>query len=77
MSIISLHKYTAAYQMQFTDKQIICLQAIADGFSLKKIADLLEVEVSTINSHISLVKKKLAAKTTAHAVYLAVSKGII
>ncbi len=53
------------------------LQLIANGFQLKNIAFKLNLSKSLIEKELILIREHLNAKTTAHAVKIAINKGLI
>ncbi len=57
------------------EKQI--LRYIADGNSNKQIAQILEISEQTIKNHVSSILRKLNANDRAHAVVLAIRRGVI
>lgn len=50
---------------------------IADGNSNKQIARLLNISEQTIKNHVSAIMRKLNANDRAHAVVLAIRRGLI
>jgi two-component system invasion response regulator UvrY len=61
--------------LSFREVQII--RYTAKGFTAKEIAKALGLEYRTVEVYASNIRKKLAAKNIAHAVYIAVQKNII
>jgi DNA-binding NarL/FixJ family response regulator len=57
------------------EKQI--LTYIADGNSNKQISVIFGVSEQTIKNHVSAILRKLNANDRAHAVYIAISKGLV
>jgi two-component system response regulator DegU len=57
------------------EKQI--LTYIAEGNSNKQIAQILEISEQTIKNHVSSILRKLNANDRAHAVVLAIRRGVI
>jgi DNA-binding NarL/FixJ family response regulator len=49
----------------------------AMGFTAKEIAKALGLEYRTVEIYVSNIRKKLAAKNSAHAVYIALQQNII
>jgi DNA-binding NarL/FixJ family response regulator len=60
-----------------TEREIDVLRLIAAGNSNKQIADLLFVAEATIKSRVTNILSKLAASDRAHAVSIALKRGII
>jgi DNA-binding NarL/FixJ family response regulator len=48
----------------------------AQGLTSKEIAKLLNLEFRTIDTYFGQIKKKLRARNTAHAIYLAFEGGV-
>lgn len=46
-----------------TDRELECLQLLAQGFSTKNIADELEISLSTSQTHLKRSREKLGVKT--------------
>lgn len=55
--------------LNFRETEII--RHTACGRTAKEIAKLIGLEYRTIESHMLIIRKKLAARNAAHAVYLA------
>jgi two-component system NarL family response regulator len=64
-------------QPDLTSREIDVLKRIARGYSNKRIADELGVSASTVKNHIASLMTKLGADDRAHAVTLALARGII
>jgi DNA-binding CsgD family transcriptional regulator len=62
---------------KLTGREIECLHWAAAGKTAKEIAVILDVSERTAIAHTENAKKKLQAKTLAHAVAMAVSIGLI
>jgi DNA-binding NarL/FixJ family response regulator len=60
-----------------TDREKEVLQLLAEGRSNKEVASLLNVAVSTVETHRSSLMQKLDLHNTAEIVLYAVRKGII
>lgn len=58
-------------------REIDVLRLIADGNSNKIIADLLSIGEATVKSHVTNILSKLSANDRAHAVTIALKRGII
>jgi len=53
-----------------TKRQVQVLGLIASGYRTKEIAYELNLKPETVNMHLRAIRKKLGAKTNAHAVSL-------
>jgi DNA-binding NarL/FixJ family response regulator len=62
---------------ELTSREIDVLQLIASGNSNKQIADHLSIGEATVKSHVTNILSKLAANDRAHAVTIALKRGII
>lgn len=62
---------------KLTARQMEVLELIADGDTSKEIAPKLEIEIKTVESHVTAILLKLDAKTRAHAVKIAFERGIL
>ncbi len=60
-----------------TRREIKVLQNIADGHTNKQIAVILGINEQTIKNHVSAILRKLNANDRAHAVVLAIKRGIL
>jgi len=60
-----------------TDKQLICLELLADGFDQSEVASILEVSQQAVSARINKAIKALRAKTLIHAVAIAIRDGLI
>ena len=60
-----------------SSREIGVLRLIAAGNANKQIADKLAIEETTVKSHISSILSKLGANDRAHAVNIALKRGII
>jgi two-component system, NarL family, response regulator len=58
-------------------REVEVVALIARGFSNKRIADALGVSNSTVKNHITSLMQKLGADDRAHAVTLALTRGLI
>jgi DNA-binding NarL/FixJ family response regulator len=52
-------------------REIQIIKYTAKGFTAKEIAKALGLEYRTIEIYVSNIRKKLAAKNIAHAIYIA------
>jgi DNA-binding NarL/FixJ family response regulator len=62
---------------QLSSREIDVLRLIGAGNANKQIADKLSIGESTVKNHISNILSKLAANDRAHAVAIALQRGII
>ena len=62
---------------QLTPREDDVLQCIARGFKYNEVADMLEMSVHTVRSHIKHIYKKLEVGSRSEAVYEAVKLGIV
>ena len=62
---------------QLSSREIEVLRLIAAGNANKQIADKLSIGESTVKNHISNILSKLGANDRAHAVTIALKRGII
>jgi DNA-binding NarL/FixJ family response regulator len=62
---------------QLTSREQQVLRLICDGYRNKEIADRLCIAETTVNFHIKNLVDKLGAKDRAHAVTIAVRRGLI
>jgi DNA-binding NarL/FixJ family response regulator len=60
-----------------TERELDVLRLIAAGNSNKRIADQLSIGEATVKSHVSNILSKLVANDRAHAVTIALKRGII
>ena len=60
-----------------TPREIEVLQLVADGFGSGQIARRLWVSEETVKTHVANVLDKLGAVTRAHAVAVAMRRGLI
>jgi DNA-binding NarL/FixJ family response regulator len=62
---------------ELTEREIDVLRLIAGGNSNKLIADRLSISEATVKSHVTNILSKLSANDRAHAVTIALKRGII
>ena len=62
---------------RLTPRQTEVLSALANGTCGKALAFTMEVQPATIIKHMQHIRARLHAETTAHAVAIAVRKGLI
>ena len=62
---------------QLTGREIDVVKLIAVGNGNKQIADLLSIGEATVKSHVTNILSKLGANDRAHAVTIALKRGII
>lgn len=60
-----------------TRREIDVLEYVAKGFSYRETADMLNMSVHTVNSHIKQIYRKLEVKSRSEAVYEAIQLGLI
>ena len=60
-----------------SDKEIMVIQLLANGVTQKEVAQDLNIELSTVKSHVGNILKKLGAINTVNAVKIAISERII
>src|SRR5215471_6927099 len=60
-----------------TDRELQVLQLIRDGYRNKQIADRLSISETTVNFHIKNLVGKLGANDRAHAVTIAIRRGLL
>ncbi len=75
MEALSKNIETVVAPLTNRERQI--LSYIADGNSNKKIARILTISEQTIKNHVSAIMRKLNANDRAHAVVLAIRRGLI
>lgn len=63
--------------MNLSARQREVLAHISDGLCVKQSADRLGIEYSTARIHAEKARKRLGAKSAAHAVAIALRKGLI
>jgi DNA-binding CsgD family transcriptional regulator len=63
--------------MELTERELECLDGIANGLQGDGLGFVLGIHAKTVEKHLASVRKKLNAKTTAHAVAIAVEKGLV
>ncbi|MGB8866242.1 MAG: LuxR C-terminal-related transcriptional regulator, partial [Candidatus Sulfotelmatobacter sp.] len=62
---------------QLSAREIAVLRLIGEGNAKKQIADKLSIAETTVKNHISNILSKLGANDRAHAVTIALQRGII
>jgi DNA-binding NarL/FixJ family response regulator len=60
-----------------TERQRRVLEAFSYGLNREQVAEALGVELETVKHHLRLATRALAAKSTTHAVALALRQGLI
>lgn len=63
--------------LKLSPRQRVIIELLANGYHIKKIAEMLCIETVTVDKHIKKAKKQLSAKTTPHCVALAIVSGQI
>jgi DNA-binding NarL/FixJ family response regulator len=86
-SVCRGHKYVSAEvaarlaenisEESLTDRELQVLQLIREGNRNKQIADRLSIAEATVNFHIKNLVAKLGANDRAHAVTIAIRRGLI
>jgi DNA-binding NarL/FixJ family response regulator len=86
-SVCRGHKYVSAEvaarlaenmgEESLTDRELQVLQLIRDGNRNKQIADRLSIAETTVNFHIKNLVAKLGANDRAHAVTIAIRRGLL
>ena len=64
-------------EVELTPREIDVLCAIRDGMKNKQIANKLSISETTVNFHIRNIVQKLSANDRAHAVTIAVRRGLL
>lgn len=62
---------------QLTEREIVTLSYLADGYENREIAETIFVSTHTVKAHVSSILKKLKARNRTHAVYIALKRGLI
>lgn len=62
---------------QLSGRELGCLQWLADGFNQHQIAEELGLSEHSVHQYFESISKKMKAKSTAHAVALAIRQGLI
>jgi two-component system response regulator DegU len=75
--MVSLGMTVESVTAPLTGREKQILSYVAEGNSNKKIAQILEISEQTIKNHVSSILRKLNANDRAHAVVLAIRKGLI
>jgi DNA-binding CsgD family transcriptional regulator len=65
------------YRARLSEKEVAVLREIALGRETDEIAELLFVSPHTVRSHVKNGMRKLRARTRAHAVAIALARGLI
>lgn len=60
-----------------SDRELDILTLVAAGFRLERIADRLALSLGTVKIHAFRIRAKLGAVTLAHAVRIALVRGLI
>jgi DNA-binding CsgD family transcriptional regulator len=63
--------------INLSKRQSEVLSLLAAGYTIAEIAEMLFISTRMIDTHIFSAKKKLNARTTEHAIAMAVSSGLI
>ena len=62
---------------QLTEREIVTLSYLAEGYENREIAETIFVSTHTVKAHVSSILKKLKARNRTHAVYIALKRSII
>lgn len=62
---------------ELTDREVQCLEALAEGLTSPKIAKYLGISTSTVAMHVLNARRKLGASTREQAVALAVKRHLV
>jgi two-component system, NarL family, nitrate/nitrite response regulator NarL len=62
---------------KLTTRQRAVLKLIAQGLTYKAVARRLHVEPSTVRTHLNDLHHRLGSTNAPHAVYIAVTRGLI
>jgi DNA-binding NarL/FixJ family response regulator len=62
---------------KLTTRQRAVLKLIAQGLTYKAVARRLHVEPSTVRTHLNDLHARLGSTNAPHAVYIAVTRGLI
>ncbi len=62
---------------ELSERELDVLRSIAAGCSNKIIADRLQISENTVKGHIKSIVTKLDASDRAHAVFLAMRRGLL
>lgn len=60
-----------------TPRQLRCLKKMAMGYTYPETAEALNISRDTVKMHLAIARSRLGAKTTPHAVAIAVSLDLI
>lgn len=63
--------------LAITPRQATILTHLAAGLVKKEIAEELGITTATVKFHLTVIRRRLCAKNAAHAVAIAVRKGVI
>jgi DNA-binding CsgD family transcriptional regulator len=63
--------------LALTPRELECLGALARGLRQEAVGEQLGISRATVELHINNARKKLDALTSAHAVAIAISRGLI
>jgi DNA-binding NarL/FixJ family response regulator len=72
-----LHQSTRPHAGKVTDRQREVLQLLAEGRTMKEVADILHVTARTVAFHKYAIMKQLGVKTGAELVQYAVKHGLV
>lgn len=63
--------------VRLTERQMLTLRMLADGYQRHEIATELFVSMNTVNTHMKAVARKLGSRNTVHMVSLAYRAGLL
>lgn len=75
--VLDQNRYILDDDSIVSPREYECLCLLADGYSAKIIADLLDIGTRTVETHIQELKIKLNCTNTANLVYKAAKAGLI
>jgi DNA-binding CsgD family transcriptional regulator len=75
--VLTVERAALAVAIRLTPCELQLLVLLADGHTIDSAAAVRSVAKTTAKFHLSRAKRKLGAKTTAHAVVIAYRAGIL
>lgn len=70
-------KVQPAGRDELSPREIQVLQALSHGVGQQGVAEILGIELETVKHHLRAARRILAAKDSAHAVAIALRRGLI
>lgn len=67
----------ARFGMPLSPRELEVLEQLSRGHSYADVADILEISLDTVKSHLKRVFVKLGARSGAHAVGIAFRRGLL